>query len=262
MLRSLSRVPALLRRLEGHDVRSFKALAKHAQAQTEDGEFSTLFFSHDGRAMDKWVHYLRAYEEEFSPYRHGFPLSDGGMRPLRLLEIGTRHGGSLQMWRKYFGPEASIWGVDLDSRCEAIDDEDLNIRIGSQDNPDFLTSVVEEMGGVDIVLDDGSHVARHQLTSLEALFPLLSDGGLYAVEDLHTAYWRDFGGGYQSSGSFIEVAKQLIDDMHGNYHRRKDHVGLDARSSVPRVAFYDSMVFIRKARRGRPLSTEVGTPSF
>jgi cephalosporin hydroxylase len=262
MPRSFSRVPALLRRLEGRDIRSFQAPVEQAHAQADDGEFSTMFFSHNGRAMDKWVHYLGAYEEEFSPYRRGFPLSDGGVRPLRLLEIGTRHGGSLQMWRKYFGPEASIWGVDLDSRCAEIDDADLNIRIGSQDDPGFLTDVVEEMGGVDLILDDGSHVARHQMTSLRALFPLLSDGGLYAVEDLHTAYWRDFGGGYHSANSFIEVAKQLIDDMHGNYHRRKDHVGLDARANVPRVAFYDSMVFIRKARRGRPLSTQVGMPSF
>jgi hypothetical protein len=262
MLRSLSRAPALLRRLGGRDVGSFKVPTGEARGRTEDGEFSTLFFSHEGRAMDKWVHYLRAYEEEFSPYRRGFPLSNGDVRPLRFLEIGTRHGGSLQMWRKYFGSEALIWGVDLDPRCTAIDDPDLSIRIGSQGDPNFLADVVEEMGGVDIVLDDGSHMGRHQLISLKTLFPRLADGGLYAVEDLHTAYWRDFGGGYQSAGSFIEVAKQLIDDMHCNYHWRKDQVGLDARWAIPRISFYDSMVFIRKAPRGRPVSTEVGKPTF
>ncbi len=45
------------------------------------------------------------------------------------------------------------------------------------------------MGGVDVVLDDGSHIATLQRISFEALFPMLPDGGLYIIEDTHTAYW-------------------------------------------------------------------------
>ena len=52
------------------------------------------------------------------------------------------------------------------------------------------------MGGIDIVLDDGSHNMKDIIVSLESLFPMLNDGGVYMIEDLHTAYWRKFGGGY------------------------------------------------------------------
>ncbi len=63
------------------------------------------------------------------------------------------------------------------------------VRIGSQDDPAFLRSVIDEMGSPDIILDDGSHVSDHQKISFETLWPLLKVGGLYVIEDLHTAYF-------------------------------------------------------------------------
>lgn len=252
-----------LRSLRGQHVGAFAVTPSEAAEQLGGpGDFAKMFLSHEGRRAEKWTHYFEAYENEFALYRRGFLLPDGTCRPLKILEVGVQHGGSLQLWRKFFGNDASIWGVDIDDRCQAIDDEDLNIRIGSQDDPHFLRSVVEEMGGVDVVLDDGSHIARHQRESLRVLFPLLSPGGTYAVEDVHSSYWRDFGGGYRARGSFVEVAKSLIDDMHGAYHRKGDRAGIGAASWVPRMVVYDSMVFISKRAR-RPVSvTAMGTSSF
>jgi hypothetical protein len=227
------------------------------------GAYAHLFFRHEGRTVHKWTQYFAAYDAEFGPYRDGFRVRRGGeCRPLRFLEIGVQHGGSLQLWRKYFGPEAVIYGIDVDPRCAIINDPDLNVRIGSQDDPGFLRSVVTEMGGVDIVLDDGSHVAKHQRASFEILFPLVSDGGLYAVEDTHTSYWRDFGGGYRSARSFLGVTKRLIDDMHTPYHGRAEGLGAEASAWVPRLSVYDSMVFVHKRRRAEPMVTKKGIPSF
>ena len=263
MSRVVNLVSAVIRSVQGRDDKAFLVSPEQASVDiTNWGEYASLFFAHKGRTAHKWTHYLEAYDEEFAPYQQGFPLLGGGVRPIRMLEVGTSHGGSLQLWRKYFGPDAAIWGVDVDPRCLSVDDLDLDVRIGSQNDPEFLLKVVEERGGVDIVLDDGSHVAEHQMTTFKTLFPMVTEGGVYVVEDLHTAEWRGFGGGYQKSGSFIEVAKQLIDDMHGAYHRRGDRLGLDAASYVPRVCFYDSMVFIRKAARARPSTSKVGSPSF
>ena len=263
MSRVVNRAFAMMRTLQGLDEKAFLVSSERASADiTNGGECASLFFAHTGRMAYKWTHYLEAYDEEFARYQHGFPLPGGGVRPIRMLEVGTSHGGSLQLWRKYFGPDAAIWGVDIDPRCLSVDDPDLNVRIGSQNDPEFLLKVVEEMGGVDIVLDDGSHVAEHQMTTFKTLFPIMTDGGVYVVEDLHTAYWRGFGGGYQASGSFIEVTKQLVDDMHAVYHRQGDRLGMHAASYVPRVCFYDSMVFIRKAARVRPSTSKVGSPSF
>lgn len=231
-------------------------------AGASNTEFGRLFFAHEGRAIHKWTQYLPAYDEQFAPYRAGFPLPDGSTRPLRLLEIGVQHGGSLQLWRQFFGPDAIIFGVDVDPQVAAVDSPDLPVRIGSQDDPEFLRRVVAEMGGVDIVLDDGSHRAEHVRASFDVLFPLLSDGGLYAVEDLHTMYWPGFGGGYRRSTSFFEVLRTLVDDMHSWYHPEGEKLGVNAAAQVPRVSIYDSIAFIAKSAPSRPGVVRFGVDSF
>jgi hypothetical protein len=245
------------------EVSGFEVAPDVAAAKEEShSDLAALFFAHEGRRIHKWTHYLGAYEELFSPYRAGFPLPDGTTRPLGILEIGVSEGGSLQLWRKYFGPEARIWGVDWNPNCAKIDDPDVEIRIGSQADRTFLESVVRDMGGVDIVLDDGSHGAGDQRSSLEILFPLLSVAGLYVVEDLHTSYWSTYGGGYRRPGAFIELTKAIVDDLHRWYHGRPNRSPIDASASVSRITIYDSMVAIKKAHRGRPTVTKVGEPSF
>lgn len=251
------------RALRGHGTTNFESSYSDALALGGDNtELGKAFFSHDGRYITKWTQYLAAYDEQFAPYRDGFLEEDGHRRPIRLLEIGVLHGGSLQLWRDYFGPDASIFGIDINPDISAIDDPDLQVRIGSQDDAEFLRRTVAEMGGVDIVLDDGSHIAKHQLASLKTLFPLLTFGGVYAVEDLHTSYWRSFGGGYRYGAGFIKVVKQLIDDMHGWYHGRGDRLGLEASTQVPKITVYDSLVFIHKAARQRPANVRFGQKSY
>lgn len=179
--------------------------------------FSTLFYGYDGdHLINKWNHFLPIYSRLFAPYRNGMP--DG--RPLRFLEIGVYEGGSLDLWRRFFGDSAILYGIDVDPRCAVFDGRAAQVRIGSQADPAFLRSVVAEMGGVDIVLDDGSHVASHQRVSFETLFPLMAEDGLYVAEDLHTSYWRDYEGGYRRKGTFLEMTKAFIDDMHAWYHHR------------------------------------------
>lgn len=217
-----------------------------------DHELGAIMLDRIERPAYKWSHYLPAYEAEFAEYRS---------QPVRLLELGVAYGGSLHMWREWFPPGSVIFGVDIDPGCAAIDDDPgINVRIGSQADATFLQQVVEEMGGVDIVLDDGSHVAKHQLASLKALFPLLADGGTYVVEDLHTSYWREYGGTHGRGQGFLEQVKTMIDDMHGWYHTAPPGIPeVDAQHWVPRMAIYDSMIFLRKKRRGRPNTFGTGT---
>ena len=98
-----------------------------------------------------------------------------------MLEIGVAQGGSLALWRKFLGDEAVIFGIDIDPKCAAFDGSGGRVRIGSQDDPKFLRDVAAEMKGIDVVLDDGSHIGRHQRASFDVLFPLLSDGGIYIM---------------------------------------------------------------------------------
>lgn len=180
-----------------------------ARKSASPGPFEELFFANTGRMANKWIHYLPFYDSILAPYRG---------KPIRMLEIGVFQGGSLDLWRTYFGPDAVLYGIDIDPACAARRTPPNEVRIGSQADPKFLKAVVAEMGGVDIVLDDGSHVAAHQRTSFGVLWPLLNVGGLYIIEDLHSSYWPKWGGGLRRPGSGVELVKSLIDDMHAWFH--------------------------------------------
>lgn len=209
-----------------------------------------LFSTLPGRVVSKWTHYLRFYEKVLGPYVG---------QPVRLLEIGVQYGGSLGMWRAYLGEKAVLYGIDIDPLCAERVDPPNQVRIGSQDDPTFLHSVVKEMGGVDIVLDDGSHVATHQRTSFRTLWPRLSPGGVYVIEDLHTSYWKDWEGGYQQPGTAIELVKELIDDMHGWHHPEGERHAL--REEIGDIVIRDSIVAIHKVRRERPGWIFAGIPT-
>lgn len=198
-----------------------------------------LFNEHRGRLITKWSHYPDLYERHFASFRG---------TAVRFLEIGVQFGGSLELWRKYFGANAVIFGIDVDPQCADRVDPPNQVRIGSQDDAGFLHSVVEEMGTPDIILDDGSHIGEHQIASFQTLFPLLRDGGLYVIEDVCTSYWRQWQGGLKRRGTAIEFTKELIDGMHGWFWNGQvpDVTGVHA---------YNSIIFHRK---GEGATTVVG----
>ena len=222
-----------------------------------EGEFSHLFFNHDGRTVDKWHHYLQIYDQIFIPVRQ--KLTSGELKTIRFLEIGVWKGGSLEIWRKFFGKNAIIHGIDRDPKCSSLSTEDLPVHIGSQSDTGFLTDVVEKMGGIDIVIDDGSHRARHQRRTFGHLFPKLSDGGLYVIEDTHTSYWWAYGGGFRRPGTAIEMAKGLVDGMHSWYHRAPMKRKSLAKHEISAIHFFDSIVVIEKKHREQPVRSLRGS---
>lgn len=136
-------------------------------------------------------------------------------RPIRLLEIGIAHGASLKMWEAYF-PNAGIYGIDVNAACRQYQTERTRVFIGSQTDRKFLLQVMEEIGSpLDVVIDDGGHRMEQHWISLTTLFPYLSSGGFYVIEDLHTAYEARYGGGYLAKESTIEFLKGLVDQING-----------------------------------------------
>jgi hypothetical protein len=155
-------------RRSGKPREHFESFAKNPAPREEGGsDIERAFYSHEGRLIDKWGHYFEIYERFLSPFR--------AKEALRLLEIGVSHGGSLQLWRKYFGPAARIAGLDIDPRTEFCEGN-TRVFVGSQDDPAALDRALDWLGGVDVVIDDGSHIVRHQMATLDYLFPRLSDG--------------------------------------------------------------------------------------
>lgn len=238
------RLSSRLHRWFGNPAKEFIGSASEVStfADKQAGLLAEIFFSGRCRRLHKWPHYLPIYERYFADWRDKSP---------RFLEIGVFGGGSLDMWREYFGPSTTIYGIDINSECARLARPPTQIRIGSQDDAEFLRRVVDEMGGIDIVLDDGSHVGKHQRKSFEILFPLLSEGGIYMIEDTHTSYWRRFGGGYRRRGTAIEWSKQIVDDMHAWYHGGRTRTS--ARDDVAGVHVHDSIIVIEKGARARPM---------
>lgn len=210
-----------------------------------EGDLGRIFAGHDGHIVDKWHHYIPIYERYFSRFRG---------KKVRFLEIGVFKGGSLEMWRKYFGDDAIIYGIDIDPRCAALDGQAGQVRIGSQDDTEFLDRVVDEMGGVDVILDDGSHHMKHIRRSFRALYPKLAVGGVYMVEDLHCAYWKQFGGGTEAPGNFFNHMRRVVDEMHAWYY--------DPEFRDPEITtgihVHDSICVFEKGRAIRPRRSQVG----
>jgi len=215
---------------------------------------SEIVEQHTGRLIFKWDHYLPIYERYLGAYRH---------RPIRLLEIGVFHGGSLQMWKRYFGNDAAIVGVDIDPYCKEFADDGVEIEIGDQSDGYFWTKTVEKHADFDIIIDDGSHIASHQIAAFYNLWPHLRDGGTYLVEDCHTSYWPDYGGGIRTGNSFIDFAKLRVDDIHALWSRDGESLPANRYTlEIGAISFHDSVVvFEKKLRHKPPAQIAAGAPS-
>lgn len=166
------------------------------------------------------------------------------------------------MWKKYFGDKAVIWGIDIDPRCKSLEEENINILIGSQEDKTFLKSAIEQIGEIDILIDDGGHTQNQQKVSFEILFDHINPNGIYFCEDTHTSYWNSYGGGHNRRGTFTEYSKKLIDQLNA-FHSEQNSLKTDSFTKTANsIHFHDSIIVIEKKERVRPSSKITGTPSF
>ena len=212
------------------------------------------FFNNPGRLMQKWHHYFDIYHRHFQFFRGRSPV---------VLEIGVFHGGSLQMWKKYFGPGAQIVGIDIDPRCRDLEEDGIRVLIGNQADRGFLAGVREQVPHIDIVIDDGGHTMPQQITSFEELYSHIQPNGIYLCEDLHTSYAPNFNGGYRREGTFIEYAKGLVDRLHAWYTFEPERFAVDELTRTTyALHFYDSVLVVEKKPIREPEQSRIGRPSF
>jgi Methyltransferase domain len=205
-----------------------------------------------GMTYDKWVHYFAIYDRHLSRWRG---------TDVRVLEIGTFRGGGLDALRTYLGPDARLVGADIDQVAADVARRRHVVELGDQTDPDFLRSVHEKHGPFDVVIDDGGHTMEQQLVSAQVLLPLVADGGVYIVEDTHTSYWAEFGGGLRREGTFLEWAKSLIDEMNAHHWSTDMDLGPIARR-LQGLHAYDSVVVLDVGTVHPPFSEIVGMWDF
>ncbi|MEX5634484.1 class I SAM-dependent methyltransferase [Parafrankia sp. FMc2] len=218
------------------------------------GELSVRYRS------DKWgfLHWFTGHYENH--FRH---LLD---EPVRLLEIGiggygdTSSGGaSLRMWQNYFR-RGRIFGLDVYEKT-SVHGPRLRTIVGDQNDPAAMRRLGEQVGPFDVIIDDGSHVSEHVLTSFEALFPYLRDGGLYVIEDFGTTYWPGFGGARpdaEGAQTAMTRMKGLLDGLHyPEYEDAAIYQPSLTDRTVSAVHFYRNLVFIEKG-----LNAEPGPPEW
>jgi demethylmacrocin O-methyltransferase len=173
---------------------------------------------------------------------------------INLLEIGVggdddpKAGGeSLRMWKKYFRL-GKIFGLDLYDKS-AFQERRIKIFQGNQVDKGFLDSVVKEIGKIDIIIDDGSHINEHVIETFKILFPKLNDGGIYVVEDIQTSYWSDLGGNNEdlnNSQTSMNFFKRLTDCLNHHEFRIKNYEPTYYDKKIISMHFYRNLVLIYK----------------
>ncbi|AWW45636.1 class I SAM-dependent methyltransferase [Polynucleobacter paneuropaeus] len=189
--------------------------------------------------------YFEIYEFLFSGYID---------KPITFIEVGVFNGGSLHMWRNYFGPKARIIGVDLNPIALELKSEGFEIFIGDQESPDFWSHLKKIIGCVDIILDDGGHKNGQQIASLWHGVDLIRDGGVLVVEDTHTSYFKRFGN--PSPTSFINYSKRIIDKINSRFKYVKSSGGKYV-DCIWSISYFESIVAFHINRKNSIVSAPI-----
>jgi len=161
------------------------------------GALESYFDAHtEGPGITKWRHYFEIYERHLERFRG---------KPVHIVEIGVLGGGSLQMWRDYFGPDTHIYGVDINPASRGLARDGVEIFIGDQGDPGFWERFLESSPTIDVVIDDGGHLPGQQAVTLESLLLHIRPGGVYICEDIH--------GPFHPFHSFVDGLTRSLSDV-------------------------------------------------
>ncbi|MCW2818980.1 MAG: hypothetical protein JWR42_1767 [Marmoricola sp.] len=174
-------------------------------------------------------------------------------RKFNLLEIGIggysrdgQGGNSLRMWKAYFR-RARIVGLDIRDKSFVREPRIRTVR-GSQVDEGLLHRIHERYGPFEVVIDDGSHRPEHIRETFRVMFPLLSETGVYVIEDTQTSYWPEWGGSEDRSDPTTTMAlvKDLIDGLNHEEYLQEDYEPTYSDRFVVAVHCYHNLVVVEK----------------
>ena len=86
-----------------------------SQSATETNPLKEFFDARQkGRGIWKWLHYFEIYHDHLARFIG---------KEVRVIEIGIHSGGSMEMWKDYFGPRCTLCGIDREPACKVYEDE-------------------------------------------------------------------------------------------------------------------------------------------
>jgi len=159
--------------------------------------------------------------------------------PKSILEIGVYQGKNSKAFSRRF-PDAHIVAVDLKLvdmdfsgcgnvhylRCDQTDEAKLH-TICKEHFPD----------GLDLMIEDASHLGHLSKLTFDIVFPHLRSGGLYIVEDCGSGYWETWPDGRRFTdctvpGSTARIAKSIRSHDSGMVGFVKSLVGYTATDDI------------------------------
>jgi len=178
--------------------------------------------------------YFQVYQDIFNEFEG---------KDIIFVEVGVLHGGSLFMWKEYFGKKSRIIGIDLNPNAKKLENDGFEIYIGSQSDPIFWKNFYKKVGKIDILLDDGGHENSQQIITINESINNIKENGIIAIEDVHTSYLKKFGN--PSKYSFINYSKYLIDLINSRFPETNIKSTNEFKKKIYSVSFYESIVSIR-----------------
>jgi hypothetical protein len=225
----------------------YATIGKRLQNLRSTGDdLDRLAILHGSDKRDRPLYTYR-YQQHFAPLRR---------KKLNLLEIGVggykdpkAGGNSLRMWKDYF-PNSQIHGLDMYDK-RAMEEPRIRVHQGNQTDEKCLLEIYRQMGSLDIVIDDGSHFSEHVIFTFNALFPLLSENGIYAIEDTQASYWKFAGGdgeNLQNPLTLMNFFKGLADGLNYQEIPRQNYQPTLLEQTVVAIHFYHNLIFVQKGR--------------
>ena len=180
----------------------------------------------------KWDNYFNIYSNILKKFVK---------KKIIFVEVGVGNGGSLFMWKKFFGKKARIIGIELNPEAKKLEKSGFEIFIGDQANPNFWKNFYKQVGKIDILLDDGGHKNIQQITTFMESIRYINNGGKIIVEDTHTSFMKKKGFKNPSKYSFINFCFHLIENMHRRNPMLEKNLNYYSKK-IKQINFHDSIV--------------------
>lgn len=196
------------------------------------------FESHiEGPGIWKWLHYFDVYHQYLQKFIG---------KEVSILEIGIYSGGSLEMWRQYLGQNCHVYGVDIEEKCKAYENEYTKIFIGDQEDHKLWRQIKNEVPELDIIIDDGGHQTNQQIVTIEETLNHLKPGGIYICEDVHNKSITMTDKEEKNNG-FTKYIFDMVNKINDMLINENGVEKTPFQQTIHSISFYPYMIVIEKA---------------